>query len=554
MEEQVKLVIAGVEKIYDKYTTYEQVAADFQDSMDAQIALVSENGAVRELYKRVVNDAHISFITVKESMGHKTYERSTIMLFIKAIYDYFGREDLKKIKVEFSLGAGVFCRCEGNFTLTNESVEKIQEIMQDLINKETKIMKKTYKINDAIGTFSKQGMQDKVDLFKYRRSSEVNVYELDGYKDYYYGYMLSNTKYIKYFRLDLYEGGILLSIPRRKNPGIVFPMDDRSQLFKTLDTATKWNTKMGIDNVGDLNNQICEGKLNELILVQEAIMESRIGEIAHDIAQREGVKFIMIAGPSSSGKTTFSHRLSIQIRTHGLNPHPIAVDDYFVERNNTPKDEDGNFNFECLDAIDIAQFNKDMVDLLNGKEVELPTFNFKTGKREYKGNFKKLGKDDVLVIEGIHALNDQMSFSLPKDSKYKIYISALTTLNIDDHNRIPTTDARILRRIVRDARTRGVGAKKTIHMWQSVRRGEESNIFPFQETADVMFNSALIYELAVLKQFAEPLLFGITKEDEEYYEAKRLLKFLDYFLGVSSESIPNNSIIREFVGGSCFNV
>ena len=262
----------------------------------------------------------------------------------------------------------------------------------------------------------------------------------------------------------------------------------------------------------------------------------------------------MIAGPSSSGKTTFSHRLSIQLRTLGYRPHPIAVDDYFVNREDTPKDENGNYNFETLKAIDVELFNRDMNALLHGETVELPTFNFKTGKREYKGNYKRLGKEDILVIEGIHGLNDELSYSLPRESKFKIYISALTQLNVDEHNRIPTTDGRLIRRMVRDARVRGTAAKDTIAMWASVRRGEEENIFPFQEDADCMFNSALIYELSVLKQFAEPLLFGIDRECEEYAEAKRLLKFLNYFLGVSSENVPGNSILREFIGGSCFKV
>ena len=288
--------------------------------------------------------------------------------------------------------------------------------------------------------------------------------------------------------------------------------------------------------------------------MQEALQERRIGEIAKDIASRDGVKFVMIAGPSSSGKTTFSHRLSIQLRTLGLVPHPIALDDYFKNRSETPLDENGDYNFECLEALDVEQFNKDMSDLLAGKEVELPTFNFKTGVREYRGNVKKLGEEDILVLEGIHGLNDAMSYSLPNSSKYKIYISALTSLNIDEHNRIPTTDGRLIRRMVRDARTRGASAKRTIQMWPSVRKGEEENIFPYQEKADAFFNSVLIYELAVLKQFAEPLLFNITEEEPEYYEAKRLLKFLEYFLGVSTEHLPNNSIVREFVGGSCFPV
>ena len=319
-------------------------------------------------------------------------------------------------------------------------------------------------------------------------------------------------------------------------------------------TSTQWGEMMGIDTVGDLNNAIRDGQLNDMILVQEALQERRIGEIARKIVDRGNVKFVLIAGPSSSGKTTFSHRLSIQLRTYGMVPHPIALDDYFVNREDTPRDENGDYNFECLEAIDINQFNTDMNRLLAGETVELPTFNFKTGKREYRGNFKKLGPEDILVIEGIHGLNPKTTASMPEESKFKVYISALTSLNIDEHNRIPTTDGRLLRRMVRDARTRGASARRTIEMWPSVRRGEETYIFPFQESADEMFNSALIYELAVLKQYAEPLLFGIDKSEPEYYEAKRLLKFMEYFLGIDSRNVPDNSICREFIGGSYFNV
>ena len=416
------------------------------------------------------------------------------------------------------------------------------------------IVKRSYPIDQANELFASNGLVDKAKVFRFRRTSTVNVYELDGYYDYNYGYMLPSTGYVKYFELLPYEKGIILNIPDKENPKTVTPFVPRENLFKTLCLADSWNNEMGINTVGDLNEAICEGRLNDLILIQEAFQERRIAEIASNIASRGGVRFVMIAGPSSSGKTTFSHRLSVQLSTHGLKPHPIAVDDYFVNRDKTPRDENGDYNFECLEAIDVEQFNKDMLDLLDGKTVEIPTFNFKTGMREYRGNYKTLGKDDILVIEGIHALNDKMSYALPTESKFKIYISALTTLNIDEHNRIPTTDGRLLRRMVRDARTRGASAQRTIEMWPSVRRGEEENIFPYQEAADEMFNSALIYELSALKQFAEPLLFSIKPGEAEYDEAKRLLKFLEYFLGIDTEQLPKNSIAREFVGGSCFNV
>ena len=351
-----------------------------------------------------------------------------------------------------------------------------------------------------------------------------------------------------------YENGFMLNLPNSKTPDQTTLHKPSPKLFATLQEAKSWGKMVDVDTVGALNDVISHGGAPELILVQEALQEKKIAQIAEQIANDPSKKFVMIAGPSSSGKTSFSHRLSIQLRTLGVHPHPIALDNYFVDRDETPLDENGNYNFECLEAIDVKLFNQQMNELLAGKRVELPTFNFVTGQKEYKGDYKQLGEDDILVIEGIHGLNDKLSYTLPKESKFKIYISALTQINIDEHNRISTTDGRLIRRMVRDARTRGASAARTIGMWPSVRRGEDQYIFPFQEEADVMFNSALIYELAVLKPYAEAILFGIPKDAPEYIEAKRLLKFLDYFIGISSEDIPKNSLMREFVGGSVFNV
>ena len=549
----MKVTIDEVVKDYPAGITYEELAGEYQEQYQGLIALVCVNGKIRELMKKLDRDCTLRFFTLQDDIGHKTYVRTATMLLMKAIRDVCP-DTLKKCSVEYTIGHGYYVRPEDGVTVSAQDVEKIRQRMHELVQAKQKIHKRSYPVADAIERFKEQGMRDKEILFKYRRSSYVNVYEMDGYYDYYYGYMLPDAGYVKYFDLIPYAKGMMLLLPQKENPVQVEPFIPREKLFATLEESADWGRKVGIENVGDLNEMICQGKLSDMILVQEAEQERRIGEIAKDIVKRGGVKFIMIAGPSSSGKTTFSHRLSIQLRTQGLIPHPIALDDYFVNRENTPKDADGNYNFECLEAIDIEKFNQDMCDLLAGKTVELPSFNFKTGQREYKGNYKTLGPEDVLVIEGIHGLNDKTSYALPNESKYRIYISALTSLNVDDHNRIPTTDGRLLRRMVRDARTRGASAQKTISMWKSVRRGEEENIFPFQESADAMFNSVLIYELAVLKQFAEPLLFGIGPEEPEYYEAKRLLKFLDYFLGVSSENLPYNSICREFVGGSCFQV
>lgn len=554
MEQMIQITIDGRSKTVPKGTTYEAIVKEYQKEYQNGIALVKANGKIQELIRTVSEDCEISMITLSDPIGHKTYVRSAILLFVKAAEDVIGKERLENIKVEFVIGRGYYCSVHGDFTVDEELVLQIQKRMEELVAADLPIEKKAYPTSEARRLFHENGMTDKEKLFWYRRSSYVNVYSLDGYMDYYYGYMLPSTGYIRYFELLKHEDGFILNLPDVSEPTQVKPFEAKKKLFETLKQANEWNNLFGIDTVGDLNEQICHGNISDLILVQEAQQERRIGEIAQEIVKRGGVKIIMIAGPSSSGKTTFSHRLSIQLRTLGLNPHPIAVDDYFVNRELTPRQANGDYNFECLEAIDVKKFNEDMTALLAGETVEMPRFNFKTGIREYKGDYKKLGPDDVLVIEGIHCLNDKLSYSLPGDCKYKIYISALTALNVDEHNRIPTTDGRLLRRIVRDARTRGASAKRTIQMWPSVRQGEEENIFPYQESADVMFNSALIYELAVLKQFAEPLLFGISQDEPEYYEAKRLLKFLEYFLGITSEKLPNNSIVREFVGGSCFPV
>lgn len=550
----VTIKINGEERKFEDGVQYELIAEEYQNECTSQIALVVVDGKIQELMKRANHDCELKFITYEDMIGHKAYVRSAIMLMMKAISDVAGIEAAVRVKVEFAIGAGYYCSFRKGFRMDAPTIERVKDRMGELADMDLLVTKRAYPADEAVALFGKLGMEDKVSLFKYRRSSNINVYCLGDYYDYYYGYMLPSTGYIKYFDLFPYEDGMILLLPDRDEPEKLPEFTPRKQLFQTLMTTREWGRELGIDTVGDLNNQICQGSIGDMILVQEALQERRIGEIARDIARREGVKFVMIAGPSSSGKTTFSHRLSIQLRTYGLKPHPIGLDNYYVNHDDTPLDAYGKPDYECLEALDVEQFNKDMCDLLAGKQVQLPTFNFKTGKREYNGRFTKLDIDDILVIEGIHGLNEKMSHSLPAECKFKIYISALTSLNIDEHNRIPTTDGRLLRRIVRDARTRGTCAEDTIAMWSSVRRGEEKYIFPFQEEADAMFNSAMIYELAVIKQYAEPLLFNIKRGDPGYHEAKRLLKFLEYFLGVSSEELPKNSLCREFVGGSCFDV
>lgn len=554
VESNVKVTVGDVVREYPMDTSLLDISRDFQKDYKDDIILAFVDNKLRELFKTVKKDCTIKFVTTSDDAGHKTYMLGMILVMLKAFYSEFGAENVEKVSVEYSIGNALYCDYSGKEPLSEEKIQRVKERMQDYVKRDIPFMKRSIGTDDAIELFRFYRMYDKEKLFRYRRVSKANIYNLDGFEDYYYGYMPPSCGMLKYFDLKLYDKGFLLILPRKSSPSQLQPFVPQEKLFHTLKESNQWIKMMGVENVGSLNDIIAQGKMNDLILVQEALQEKKISDIAEAIKEAGGKRFIMIAGPSSSGKTTFSHRLSIQLRAHGLNPTPIAVDNYFVERKKTPKDAKGNYDFESLYAIDLEQFNNDMKDLMNGKTVDLPIFNFISGKREYKGNYLTLGKDDILVIEGIHALNDALSYSLPRESKYKIYISALTQLNIDEHNRIPTTDGRLIRRMVRDARTRGTSAQTTISMWPSVRRGEEENIFPFQEDADVMFNSALIYELAILKQYAEPILFGIDRNSDEYVEAKRLLKFLDYFVGVPSDAVPKNSILKEFIGGSCFHI
>ena len=557
MSEKVKVTIDKQVYEYSRGTSFLEIANDFQKDYKEEIALVMVGYRLQELHKLLTEDCELTFITTAEDAGYKAYARSSLLLMLKAMYDVAEIAELGTIEevfVDYSVDKGLYCTMKGDVELNQKFLDKVTARMKKLAEEKLPINKKTIPTRDAVKLFAKYGMKEKERLFKYRRVSSVNVYSISGFEDYFYGYMLPHAGYIKYFDLILYDDGFVLQLPTKQNMKEVPEFHPSVKLFHVLKEAPQWGEMLDVSTVGALNDKIVAGKMEELILVQEALQEKKVAEIAEEICKCGGKKFVMIAGPSSSGKTTFSHRLSVQLLAHGMKPHPVALDNYFKDREFTPRDEFGNYDFECLEAIDVEKFNEDMNALLEGKRIEIPSFNFKTGKREYKGDYMQLGAEDILVIEGIHGLNDKLSYSLPKESKYKIYISALTQLNVDEHNRIPTTDGRLLRRMVRDARTRGSDAKTTIGMWYSVRRGEEKNIFPYQEEADVMFNSALIYELSVLKQYAEPLLFSIKPEDEEYPEAKRLLKFLDYFLGVSSEGVPNNSIIREFIGGSCFRV
>ncbi|MDY5576825.1 MAG: nucleoside kinase [Lachnospiraceae bacterium] len=547
-----RVKVEGEEKTYPEETKLIEIAKEYQKTRDHDIVLAMVDYKLSELGKNIENGSRISFLTTDTVCGNETYRRSLVMVMLKAFYDVYGTE-IDKIEVQYSISKGYYCEVKGQLEISEEVLACVRDRMNSIISADIPFEKRVVSTNDAVHFFHEHGMYDKERLFRFRRSSRVNIYRINKFEDYFYGYMVPSTGYLKYYGLYAYDEGFVLQMPVKEKPEEVPEFRPQEKVFQILKESSRWSDLLEVGTVGALNEQISRGKTTDLMLVQEALQEQKIAEIAKQIAMQKGIKFVMIAGPSSSGKTTFSHRLSIQLRACGLHPHPIEVDNYFVNREKNPKDKDGNYDFEALEAIDVDQFNEDMGKLLRGEKVELPVFDFKMGRRVYKGNWLQLGKDDILVIEGIHCLNDKLSYTLPKESKFKIYISALTQLNIDEHNRISTTDCRLIRRIVRDARTRGTSAEETLARWQSVRNGEERNIFPYQEQADVMFNSALIYELAVLKQYVEPLLFGIPVESPYYTEAKRMLKFMDYFLGVSSDIVPTNSLLREFIGGSCFS-
>ena len=550
----MKVNVDGVEYIYPKGTLYQAIAADFQEGYAHDILLVNRNGKLCELHKALDRDCTLKMITAEEKPGMQTYERSVVFLMLKAFYDVVRKENVERVSVEYSISHALFIRAKGAFTLGQELLNQVEGRMRAISEQAVPIRKESINTDDAVELFRKTQMYDKAQLLSFRINSHVNIYFLDEFSDYFYGYMVPDTGYLKCFGLQLFESGFVLRLPDQKNPSQLGAFHPSMKVFRELYDATLRSEALHISNVAEMNGVISQGNATHMILAHEAMMEKKIGDIAGEIAARKDVRFVMIAGPSSSGKTTFSHRLSTQLLACGLHPHAIATDHYFKNRSETPLDQNGQYDFESLGAMDVEQFNADMTRLLRGETVEIPQFNFKKGVREYNGDYLTLGAQDVLVIEGIHCLNDQLSYSLPKESKYKIYISCLTTLNVDDHNYIPTTDARLLRRIERDARTRGYSARATIQMWPSVRRGEENNIFPFQDSADMIFNSALIYEIALLKPHVEPLLFGVPKDCEEYIEAKRLLKFLNYFLPIPADDVPKTSLMREFIGGGCYKV
>lgn len=534
-------------------TTLSDLAKQVQLPQEPIILLAYMDGKLRELFIPMTKDCHVRFVTLKEQAGYMAYKRTATLMFLKACEDLLGTGATTKIALDYSIGNSIFCDFLEDRVIDEAFARSIQKRMEELAKANLPITKRSLDTDQAAKYFDRIGFKGKKELFQFRRESKMNIYSLDGYDNYFYGYMAPSTGYISAFLVSAYQHGVVLQIPKRKQTEEIVPFTPQPKLFHVMQRSREWTKTMGVDTVGALNDEITHGNINHLILLQEGLQEKLLADIADEIVSKNK-RIILIAGPSSSGKTTFSHRLSIQLQIAGLTPHPVSMDDYFLDRELSPRDENGNYNFETIASLDVDLLTKHINQLLDGEEIDVPSYNFITGKREYHGHKLKIGEKDVLVMEGIHGLNGTLTNEIPEDAKYRIYVSALNQINLDEHNRIPSSDGRLLRRIVRDAMTRGNDARETISRWDSVRKGEEDNIFPYQEEADVMFNSAQIYEIAVLKQYAEPLLFAVPRDCPEYQEAKRLLKFLEYFLNIPSEAIPKTSLLREFIGGSCFEV
>lgn len=550
MQETITLTFPdSIKGEYPKGIKLKEIAKDFQQHFNSDIVGAIVNNELKELWVEINQDCSLQFIDRTTVYGSRFYSRSLAFLFIIAAKEVF---EGCRVTVEHSLSRGFYCEVHKENPLTEEDITKIEEKMRELQKLDIPFEKRKISNAEAIELFTKTQQFDKVNLIKYRKKKYINIYRCHGYYDYFYGYMVPSTGYLKIFELKSNKPGIVLRYPERSEPNVLPEFKEQKKLFCIFREFEKWGKILDLENISHLNDAIKGGRINEVIQVAEGLHEKKIAQIADMIADSRNKRLVLIAGPSSSGKTTFAQRLSVQLRVNGLKPVAISIDDFFKNRVDTPIGEDGEFDFETIDAIDLVTFNDVIKRLIRGEEVEMPVFNFHTGNREWKGKKLKISNEQVLVVEGIHGLNEMLTQYIPKEQKFKIYISALTHLSIDDHNRIPTSDLRLIRRIVRDYQFRSVDALSTIKRWDSVRRGEEKYIYPFQEEADIMFNSSLVYELAILNQVALPLLEKIDNEVHEYIEAKRIKKFLQYFLEADMNAIPSNSILREFVGNSCF--
>ncbi len=533
-------------------TTFNSLISEYRTMYDLPILGAAMNNKIVSLDSEIKNGGNLKFLTCRDRDGRRIFIRTISFILVKAAKDIFPHADLH---IEYSIGNGFFCHFSGLSWIRAEEVEAIENRMHEIIAKNMPIKRERIHTKDAIKIFEEEGLYDRARLFSIRESEDSSIHTLDGMKDYFFGYLAPSTGLIHKFKLNYYKHGIILLVPDEFDPLSLPAFKDSPKFFSIIEENNRWLDIMELEDCGKLGMALSEGRGRETILIAEALHEKKLAVIADEIARRrEAIKVVSIAGPSSSGKTTTAKRLEIELRINGFKPFLISLDDYFIDREKTPLDEDGKHDFESIKAIDTELFSQNVIDLMNGKEVELPRYDFASGKSLKSGKKLRLEENQILLVEGIHGLNPELYPHIPQRNIYKVYVSALTQLNIDTHNRIPTTDNRLLRRIVRDSQFRGYSAEKTLLRWASVRRGEEKNIFPFQEQADIMFNTSLVYEFSFLKSYAEPLLKAIPEDSVAYIEAKRLLKFLSFFKSMDDEfkSVPRNSIIREFIGDSVF--
>ena len=508
------------------------------------------NNKVEGMHYRVYNSKDVEFLDMTSSSGSRAYTRTLFFVLCKAVQDIYPATD---VVIDIPVSNGFYVDIRLGRPVVDEDVNIIRRRMQEIIDARMPIRRFTVPTEEAVALFQEKGDVEKVKLLKTSGSIYTTYYKIGDYVDYYYGTLLTNTSQLYLFGLEKYYDGMLLRIPSLKNPDVLGEMTRQDKMFEIFKEHHRWQSILGIRTVGDFNQAIDANHSTDIINISEALQEKKIAKIAEEIASRKGVKLVLLAGPSSSGKTTSCKRLSIQLAVNGLKPLQISLDDYFVDREKTPKDASGEYDYESIYALDLDLINEQFNALFRGEEVELPKYDFQSGKSKKSGNKLKMNDNNVLVVEGIHALNPELTAHIPQEQIFRVYASALTTILLDNHNYIPTTDNRLLRRIIRDNKYRGVSAQETIHRWPSVRAGENKWIFPFQENADAMLNTAMLYELAVIKTQAEPLLQQVPENCEEYAEAYRLLKFLKYFKGIPYNNLPPTSLLREFLGGSSFH-
>lgn len=530
-------------------STLSEVFSASELKMDYGPVCARVNNKVQGMHYRLYNDKDVEFLDMRSGSGSRTYTRTLFFICCKAINDLYGNVE---VRIDIPVSKGYYVHVNLGRDITADDVARIRCRMQEIIDADTPIRRRMVTAEEAIRLFSEKGDMSKVKLLKSQGKLYTVYYQIDDFIDYFYGALLTSTSEVYLFDLVAYSDGMLLRVPSREDPGQLCPMPRQQKMFDVFKEHHEWQNIIGLRTVGDLNDAVDKGFATDIINVNEALQEKKIARIADQIAARHDVKLVLLAGPSSSGKTTTCKRLSIQLLTCGLKPLQISLDDYFIDRDKTPLDANGEYDYESIHALNIALINEQFNALFKGEEIELPRYNFQAGKSEKSGKRLKLGPNDIVVVEGIHALNPELTAQIPEQQKFRVYVSALTTILLDEHNYIPTTDNRLLRRIIRDYKYRGVSAQESIHRWPSVRAGEERWIFPYQENADAMFNSAMLYELAVIKQQAEPLLEQVPENCEEYAEAHRLLKFLRYFHAISYRQLAPTSLLREFLGGSSF--